>query len=134
MNITSESDNYYRGHPGIYQITLQVNNSAGDILTVPVEIIAFDPNDKKENEKIYPALSEYIVYTDGEELDFESYLVGMEIEGETEMFDQYGRVSGIRKSEVDISEDIDYSSAGVYAINICRKLFLHQRQWLYGFI
>ena len=76
MNI--EGNGYIDG-AGTYPITLQVNNSAGDVTSVPVEMTIVDPEDEQENEKYYPVLSQYIVYTKaGQSLSLGDYVTGLQ--------------------------------------------------------
>lgn len=117
IRINYEDDSYYYGNAGTYMITLQVNNSAGDVCSVPVELVVTDNSDKEEREKMYPALSEYIVYTDGSELDFSSYLVGIENMGITDEFDGDDYIRGVDKSDIAIKSNVDYSTPGVYTVD-----------------
>lgn len=80
---------------GLYQITYEVTNSAGDTATLPVEIEIYEasPNEVELN------LSQYLIYYDGQPINYTDYLQsvragsteypfeGVELEGTTDTTD-----------------------------------------------
>jgi hypothetical protein len=114
------SENYYYDiQEGSIDVTLQVNNNAGDVRAVPVEFrIIYHDNDE-ERKKEYPALSDYIVYTKvGKKIKPEKYLTGL-MRGETEYkFDELGTVT---KEDVKITSNVDYEKPGVYTVEFSYK-------------
>lgn len=114
------SENYYYDlQEGSIDVTLQVNNNAGDVRAIPVELrIIYHDNDE-ERKKEYPALSDYIVYTKvGKKIKPEKYLTGL-MRGETEYkFDELGTVT---KEDVKITSNVDYEKPGVYTVEFSYK-------------
>ena len=75
-------DSYYSSLTGDYPVTLQVSNSAGDVCQVEIEMTVTEANDREENGKEYPLLSDYIVYTNvNQMIDPESLIIGIEKNG-----------------------------------------------------
>jgi len=113
------SDNYYGMQEGTHEITLQVNNSAGDVRSIPVELQIIYNDDDDEREKEYPVLSEYIVYTKkGKKIDTSKYLVGVARNGIEYKFEDYLTVS---KEDIRVESNVDYSEPGVYTVEYSYK-------------
>lgn len=112
MNI--EGNGYIDG-AGTYPITLQVNNSAGDVTSVPVEMTIVDPEDEQENEKYYPVLSQYIVYTKaGQSLSLGDYVTGLQRGNMVYEFDSPDMPEDLAGTEVSITDGTDYNTPGTY--------------------
>ena len=112
MNI--EGNGYIDG-AGTYPITLQVNNSAGDVTSVPVEMTIVDPEDEQENEKYYPVLSQYIVYTKaGQSLSLGDYVTGLQRGSMVYEFDSPDMPEDLAGTEVSITDGTDYNTPGTY--------------------
>ena len=112
MNI--EGNGYIDG-AGTYPITLQVNNSAGDVTSVPVEMTIVDPEDEQEDEKYYPVLSQYIVYTKaGQSLSLGDYVTGLQRGSMVYEFDSPDMPEDLAGTEVSITDGTDYNTPGTY--------------------
>ena len=112
MNI--EGNGYIDG-AGTYPITLQVNNSAGDVTSVPVEMTIVDPEDEQENEKYYPVLSQYIVYTKARQsLSLGDYVTGLQRGSMVYEFDSPDMPEDLAGTEVSITDGTDYNTPGTY--------------------
>ena len=112
MNI--EGNGYIDG-AGTYPITLQVNNSAGDVTSVPVEMTIVDPEDEQESEKYYPVLSQYIVYTKaGQSLSLGDYVTGLQRGSMVYEFDSPDMPEDLAGTEVTITDGTDYNTPGTY--------------------
>ena len=112
MNI--EGNGYIDG-AGTYPITLQVNNSAGDVTSVPVEMTIVDPEDEQESEKYYPVLSQYIVYTKaGQSLSLGDYVTGIQRGSMVYEFDSPDMPEELTGTEVTITDGTDYNTPGTY--------------------
>lgn len=112
-------NNYYGVQEGTFEVTLQVSNSAGDVCSVPVEMQIAYTDDEDEQEKEYPVLSKYIVYTKvGKKINEDKYLEGIS-HGNTEYsFEDSMTVS---KSDIKIKSKVDYDKAGVYTVEYSYK-------------
>ena len=110
------NDNAYVSQAGDYGITVQVSNSAGDTCSVSLTVTVTDP--ENERGKYYPVLSDYIVYTDvGKSVKLSDLLIGLESSGTEYLFDDDDSFAPGEKSDVDISEEIDYDTAGTYNVD-----------------
>lgn len=110
------NDAAYVSQAGDYEVTVQVSNSAGDTCSLTLTVTVTDP--EKESEKYYPVLSDYIVYTEvGKQVEFSDLLIGLERNGTEYMFEEGSGLSPGTKSDVDITEDINYKKAGTYNVN-----------------
>lgn len=113
----STDDAYYAYTAGEYEMTVQVSNSAGDVRAIPMTITLTDNTNREESAKYYPDLSEYIVYTKvGEELKLSSYIEGVSHGNQTYSFEEDAELLTLKKSDIKIEEEIDYSKAGVYPV------------------
>lgn len=113
----SIEDTYYAYLTGEHGITVQVSNSAGDVRAIPMTVTLIDSTDREENAKNYPVLSEYIVYTKvGEELKFSSYIEGMARGNQTYSFEKDADLLSMKKSDIKIEEEVNYSVPGVYPV------------------
>ncbi len=114
----SMGDSYYSGEPGEYPITLLVNNSAGDVCSVSVNVEVTDSTDRYEASKTYPMLKEYITYAkvDGS-VDAKEFLSGV-IKGNSELtFAKDKDYIGFGADSISIKSNVDYSQPGVGTIN-----------------
>lgn len=125
IRITRNTGSYSGEEYG--EITVQVSNSAGDVIAIPMKVDFTDFDGVPESDKYYPALSVYIVYTSvGEKLDLQSFLVGVQNgemlyefgTGDEEDSEDWGDTedSGIQKEDVKIESSVDYSQAGIYEV------------------
>lgn len=114
---TTWADGGYAYEPGVYSVTAQVSNSAGDVCAVPVEVEVTDNMDRTESVKNYPMLREYIAYTTvGSEIDLNAYLIGI-MRGKAEYtFERDAAYLGIPREAVVIQSYVDYSKPGVYPV------------------
>lgn len=109
------NDNVYIYQPGVYPVTLQVNNSAGDVLMIPMDVMLTDNTDRVEMSKTYPALEEYIAYTKvGVPLDLASYLKGVKRGNSVYTFEEDMGSLEITKDEIAVQPQVDYAVPGVY--------------------
>lgn len=90
---------------GTYQIRIMVSNSLGDSAMLPLTVtIRNDPTGTPKIE-----LEEYLVYTSvNQPLDLESYIKSVS--------DPSAPATRISADNVDISENIDYTTPGVYEV------------------
>lgn len=113
-------NNYYGVQEGIFEVTLQVSNSAGDVCSVPVEMQIAYSDDEEEQEKEYPVLSDYIVYTKvGKSINEEKYLEGIS-RGNTEYHFEDSMLD-VSESDIKIKSKVDYDKAGVYTVEYSYK-------------
>lgn len=118
----SSSVRFSRGYeittdePGNYRMQLEVANSAGDMVYLPVTVEVYDPSEYSQTPQIL--LKEYIKYVKkGQTLDAKDYLDSVEIAGT-----EYKVVSGGGMTESTVGRDeikmidseIDYKTPGVY--------------------
>lgn len=114
---TSLDDGMYNAAAGIYKVTVQVSNSAGDVCSVPLEVTVTESGDRQEQMKEYPALSDYIAYTTvGHEIDPMSYVKGMEMNGATYTYADDGEALAGTREAISVKSEVDYSKAGVYPV------------------
>lgn len=114
---TSLDDGMYNAAAGIYKVTVQVSNSAGDVCSVPLEVTVTESGDRQEQMKEYPALSDYIAYTTvGHEIDPMSYVKGMEMNGATYTYTDDGEALAGTREAISVKSEVDYSKAGVYPV------------------
>ena len=114
---TSLDDGMYNAAAGIYKVTVQVSNSAGDVCSVPLEVTVTESGDRQEQMKEYPVLSYYIAYTTvGHEIDPMSYVKGMEMNGATYTYADDGEALAGTREAISVKSEVDYSKAGVYPV------------------
>lgn len=116
-NLTNQIRRVYSGNSydtfGTEKIalTLQVNNSMGDVCSIPVEISVI--NDE-EQDKYYPLLSEYIVYTKvGKPVSPTTYLKGISY-GNMEYSLAEAAKLGVQSNKITVKSNVDYNKPGVY--------------------
>ena len=82
---TSLDDGMYNAAAGIYKVTVQVSNSAGDVCSVPLEVTVTESGDRQgADERISGIIGLYRVYDSrGMKIDPMSYVKGMEMNGAT---------------------------------------------------
>lgn len=116
---TSVDSSFYYVQAGTYMITAQVSNSAGDVCSVPLEVVITESGDRQEQAKWYPMLSSYIVYTSvNQGIDPMSYVIGMEINGTEYTYEQDGeRLAGTMEG-IAVTPNVDYATPGVYSIDL----------------
>ena len=113
--VESDYSNYI---PGEYQITIQVTNSAGDTQTLDTQLEIYDP---QTNEAALE-LTDYLVYWEGEDIDYRSYLQSVTAGGVKYSFQpgsQTGTSAGggsLSRSDISIRSQLDTSQAGVYPV------------------
>lgn len=113
---TSYTDSMYDIKAGKYEVTFQVNSSAGDTCIVTMNMVLVDNVD--EAGKYYPVLKDYIAYTTvGKELKLSSYLKGIESSDETYIFGEEGTPANITASNVTIKSKVDYDTPGTYTVD-----------------
>ena len=111
---TIVDNNFYGMQEGIFDVTLQVSNSAGDVCSVPVEMQITYTDDEDEKTKEYPLLSDYIVYTSvNKKIDASEYLIGSSRNGADY---EFGDLLTASADDIRISSDVDYSKPGVYTV------------------
>ena len=112
---------YYHGaQEGVYDVTLQVNNSAGDVCSVPIEMQIYYTDNEDEREKQYPVLSDYIVYTTvGKKVDTKKLLVGITRGNAEYLFED--DATGVTADSIKITSDVKYDTPGVYTVEYSYK-------------
>lgn len=112
---TTLSDSFYSEEAGEYEMTIQVSNSAGDVCRVPVTMQIVNGADREENQKSYPMLSEYIVYTKlNVPLDLNAYLTGVVKGGNEYTFAEDAEYMDVGVEDISVTSNVDYTKAGVY--------------------
>lgn len=115
-------ESLYMLQPGKYPMNIQVNNSAGDVCLVPVEVEIIDTSDRNENGKWYPMLSEYIAYTTvNKKIKPETYLEGVIHGGAAYSFEKDSKELGVTKASISIASYVDYKKPGVYTVDFTYK-------------
>ncbi len=110
-------EDYNASKAGDYAVTIQVNNSAGDVCLIPAELTIIDSSDAAEKGKYYPLLSDYIVYTTvGKKLDLEKYIIGLEVNGVQYTYEEEYDIIGDSKEQIEVISDIDYKTPGTYVV------------------
>lgn len=114
---TSWKEDTYTFKPGIYSVILQVNNEAGDVCAVPVEVTVLDDADESESKKNYPILKDYILYTSvGKELGLASNITGITSgNGELSFTDDAG-ILKVSQKDIQVKPQVDYSKPGTYPV------------------
>lgn len=115
-------ESLYMLQPGSYPLKIQVNNSAGDVCLIPVDVEIVDSSDRNENSKWYPMLSEYIAYTKvGKKINPDSYLEGV-VHGNAEYsFEKDAEFLDVTKKAVSVKSNVDYKKPGVYTVDYTYK-------------
>ena len=105
---TSLDDGMSNAAAGIYKVTVQVSNSAGDVCSVPLEVTVTESGDRQEQMKEYPVLSDYIAYTTvGHEIDPMSYVKGMEMNGATYTYADDGEALAGTREAISVKSEVD---------------------------
>jgi hypothetical protein len=103
-SIIVASEDYVNSVVGVFNIDISVTNSKGDTSTLKLPIVIED----RATSAPVITLSEYLIYADiGEEIDFASYLVGVESKYQNDTL----------LDEVRIETDIDMTQEGVYSVH-----------------
>lgn len=117
--IRTFSDTYfYNIAPGEYPVTFQVNNSAGDICAVPVDVVIVDSSDANESSKYYPMLSNYIIYTTvDKKVGMKKYVIGLEQNNIEYLYEADPELESSTLGRIKFSTEVDYSKPGVYPVD-----------------
>lgn len=103
-SIIVTSEDFTGSVAGVFNLDVSVTNSKGDVSTIKLPLVL---EDRSLSAPVIN-LSEYLVYADvGEEIDFESFIVGIECRKEDE----------IPFSAVRIESNADMSKEGLYSIH-----------------
>lgn len=123
---------------GFYKVEYEVNNSAGDVVTLPIEVEIYEPY----NNEVQLDLTKYLVYYEGKNIDYKSLLKSVrkgnleyvfgdvqetetpveEIEPviENEELEEPEEVVNasqvISKNRVRIDEQVDENTPGIYPV------------------
>lgn len=116
IRISFDDASYIQG-PGFYNVTASVSNSAGDTVSLPLEMNIIDSGDSEENQKYYPTLSDYVIYVKVDEaINLKTYLTGV-----TRGSQQYdfadGGVLNITSDDISIVNHVDFSTPGTYTVD-----------------
>ena len=96
---------------GFYQIKYEVTNSAGDTVILPIDIEIYEPI----NNEVELNLDRYLVYYEGEEIDYKSFLKSVR-RGSLEYAFEEGAVADVETEEPSedlFTETTDTEDAGV---------------------
>ncbi|MGM9594274.1 MAG: hypothetical protein ACI3U8_07955 [Candidatus Onthomonas sp.] len=103
---------------GVYSISFSVTNSAGDTQTLETQLEIYDPQVNEASLE----LTDYLVYWEGEDIDYRSYLQSVTAGGVKYSF-QPGSETGtsagggsLSRSEISVHSQLDTSQAGVYPV------------------
>lgn len=111
VQITSE-ETVSISQPGEYRMHLQVSNSAGDVVDLPVTVEYYNNG----NSSPQVLLSEYLVYTKtGRTLDPLEYVKGVDLHGQ-EYFWESSNSPEIEKESIRVDSQVDYNTPGTYEI------------------
>ncbi|MBE5956519.1 MAG: DUF5011 domain-containing protein [Lachnospiraceae bacterium] len=101
---------------GIYDIVYEVTNSAGDNAKLPVQVEIYDNN----RNEVDINLSQYLVYYEGEAINYKSYLKSIKsgtiesyFEGVESADGQNGTIS---KNSVTVQSQVNENEPGVYPV------------------
>ena len=120
---------------GFYKVEYEVSNSAGDVVTLPIEVEIYEPY----NNEVQLDLTEYLVYYEGKDIDYKSLLKSVRkgnleyvfedlkvteapVEEEetvpaTEEQEEVVNASQvISRDRVRIDEQVDKNTSGVYPV------------------
>lgn len=103
---------------GVYPISFSVTNSAGDTQTLETQLEIYDPQVNEASLE----LTDYLVYWEGEDIDYRSYLQSVTAGGVKYSFQpgsQTGASAGggsLSRSDISIRSQLDTSQAGVYPV------------------
>lgn len=111
-------DDYYNSDAKSFLVTVQVNNTAGDVCSLVMDVKLVDENDELEKYRYYPMLSEYIVYTKiGQEPVWLDYLQGVKNREVEYLFSESSEILGIDAGAVTVQSSADYRQPGVYPVD-----------------
>lgn len=117
---TIMGDYSFGAQEGVYNVTLQVSNSAGDVCSVPIEMQIYYTDNEDEREKQYPVLSDYIVYTTvGKKVDTKKLLTGITRGNAEYLFED--DMTGVSADNIKITSDVKYDTPGVYTVEYSYK-------------
>lgn len=88
---------------GLYRITYEVTNSAGDFVKLPVDMEIYEPY----SNEVQLNLDRYLVYYEGEDIPYKDYLVSIR-QGSLEY--AFEGVSLVETNDSETSEDLTESS------------------------
>ena len=120
---------------GFYEVEYEVSNSAGDVVTLPIEVEIYEPY----NNEVQLDLTKYLVYYEGKDIDYKSLLKGVRKgnleyvfeganvtatpveEGEAvpeteEVVETENTSQVIPRSRVRIDEQVDETTPGIYPV------------------
>lgn len=120
---------------GFYKVEYEVNNSAGDVVTLPIEVEIYEPY----NNEVQLDLTEHLVYYEGKNIDYKSLLKSVrkgnleyvfgdvqdtvtpveEADAAVETEEQTEVISAsqvISKNRVRIDEQVDENTPGIYPV------------------
>lgn len=115
----SFDNNVYIQEPGFYSVTAQVSNSAGDTVSLPLQMHIVDAGSSEENQKYYPTLSDYVIYVKvNEAINLKTYLTGvMRGTQQYEFADDQSSVLNITRDDISIVSHVDFSTPGTYTVD-----------------
>lgn len=101
---------------GVYDIVYEVSNSAGDTVKLPVQVEIYESN----RNEIELNLTQYLVYYEGQEIDYKSYLKSVK-SGSIEYFFEGvagddGESGSIPKNRVTVQSNVNTGVPGVYPV------------------
>lgn len=101
---------------GVYDIVYEVSNSAGDTVKLPVKVEIYESS----RNEIELNLSQYLVYYEGKEIDYKSYLKSVK-SGSIEYFFEgvsgaEGEDGSIPKNRVTVQSEVNEHVPGVYPV------------------
>lgn len=115
----SFDNSVYIQEPGFYSVTAQVSNSAGDTVSLPLQMHIVDSGNSEENQKYYPILSDYVIYVKvNEAINLKTYLTGvMRGTQQYEFADDQSSVLNITRDDISIASHVDFSTPGTYTVD-----------------
>lgn len=115
----SFDNSVYIQEPGFYSVTAQVSNSAGDTVSLPLQMHIVDAGSSEENQKYYPTLSDYVLYVKvNEAINLKTYLTGvMRGTQQYEFADDQSSVLNITRDDISIASHVDFSTPGTYTVD-----------------
>ena len=96
-----------------------MSNSAGDTVSLPLEMNIIDTGNSEENQKYYPTLSDYVLYVKVDEaINLKTYLTGvMRGTQQYEFADDQSSVLNITSDDISIANHVDFSTPGTYTVD-----------------
>lgn len=119
IRLSFDDASYIQG-TGFYNVTAQVSNSAGDTVSLALEMNIIDSGNSSETQKYYPTLSDYVLYVKVDEaINLKTYLTGVTRSGQQYDFSggESESILNITSDDINIVNHVDFSTPGTYTVD-----------------